>query len=421
MPTEIIMPKVDMDMASGKLMTWHIEAGARAEKGAPLFDIETDKAAMEVEAEGAGFVYHRAEEGSEIAIGRPVAWLYAEGEAVGPRPVLEPGPALVADALDRDVPEERAPEARGTLPEPQAERETRATPSARRVAREAGLDLSEIEGSGPMGRVQRADVEALQRPAGAPASADHQPGPLAVTSRPGTGVPLVMIHGFAGDAMSWAGLDPALAGRATHRIELPSHGKSPLRCPPDFAALAKELRQAVDALQLDSFDLVGHSLGGALALALADIRPRKLRQMTLLAPAGLGPEVNGATLDGLCRATRPESLKPWLKTLTSDPDLITDAFARLAFAARSAPMRAAQGAMADRLFPDGVQAFDLRGALARLTVPTRLVWGKEDRIVPWKHALCAPGPVALHLFDKMGHVPHLEAPDAIGEMLLKPL
>ena len=50
MPVEVIMPKVDMDMASGKVATWHVLSGEHVEKGTPLFDIETDKAAMEVEA-----------------------------------------------------------------------------------------------------------------------------------------------------------------------------------------------------------------------------------------------------------------------------------------------------------------------------------------------------------------------------------
>ncbi|MEM9032377.1 MAG: acetoin dehydrogenase dihydrolipoyllysine-residue acetyltransferase subunit, partial [Pseudomonadota bacterium] len=60
-------------------------------------------------------------------------------------------------------------------------------------------------------------------------------------------------------------------------------------------------------------------------------------------------------------------------------------------------------------------------ALSRLTSPTRIIWGKRDRIIPWKHALRAPGDVALHLFENMGHIPHLEAPDAIGRILAKPL
>ena len=72
MPVEVILPKVDMDMASGKVMTWHVAEGELVRKGAALFDIETDKAAMEVEAEADGYLHHRVPEGTEAAIGAPM-------------------------------------------------------------------------------------------------------------------------------------------------------------------------------------------------------------------------------------------------------------------------------------------------------------------------------------------------------------
>ena len=82
-----------------------------------------------------------------------------------------------------------------------------------------------------------------------------------------------------------------------------------------------------------------------------------------------------------------------------------------------ANLRAAQLAMADALFPDGVQAFDLRAALGRIEVPARILWGKSDAILPWSHALQAPGRVALHLFDGVGHMPQLEVAGEVGKIL----
>ena len=87
-------------------------------------------------------------------------------------------------------------------------------------------------------------------------------------------------------------------------------------------------------------------------------------------------------------------------------------------AGRSDPnLRAAQSAMADTLFPDGVQAVDLRAALDRLTPPARIIWGKRDAIIPWRHALRAPGRVALHLFDGIGHMPQIECAEEVGVLL----
>ena len=426
MPIEVIMPKVDMDMASGKLMTWHVAVGDSVTKGEPLFDIETDKAAMEVEASDSGILHHAIPEGTEVPIGAPVAWLYTDGEEVGDPPSNAPVPpsADTASSQGADVTvmasEESATPDQG---EPlSSEQKNRASPLARSIARENGLELDAIAGTGPLGRVQANDVRNVLNRSGtraAPVVFTAETGALAVTrSKGGTGTPVVLIHGFAGDATSWAPLEAHLKHRPLIRIDLPGHGKSPKLKLGSFAELAKTVRHAFDELRLDAAHLVGHSLGGALSLALADTRPRIIASLTLISPAGLGPDVNGTVLGGIANATRTESLGPWLRGLVYDETLITDSYVRLAMASRSDPnLRAAQRALADCLFPDGVQAFDLRAALDRLEMPTRIIWGKQDQIIPWRHALRAPGGIALHLFENVGHVPQLEISEEVGKIL----
>jgi pyruvate dehydrogenase E2 component (dihydrolipoamide acetyltransferase) len=154
MPVEVIMPKVDMDMARGKFALWHVKEGDSVAKGAPLFDIETDKSAMEVESPAAGRLHHvTAKPGEEIDVGATIAWIFAEGEAIGDiaaKPV-EPEKAAAAPA----------PVANGSalaaLDRPNGK--IAATPLARRLARLNGLDLSSIPGSGPRQRIQKADIE----------------------------------------------------------------------------------------------------------------------------------------------------------------------------------------------------------------------------------------------------------------------
>ena len=432
MPTEVIMPKVDMDMARGRIVAWHVEEGAQAEKGAPLFDIETDKAAMEVESPASGRVHHRVPEGTETPIGEAVAWLYAEDEAVGDAPPGGDAPEEPT-VTDDPVGTEEAPDA---APPERSRDRPRATPAARRRAREAGIGLSGLTGSGPRNRVQAADVPdpaeaepATRRPDPHPpapplaaASAPAQGGALRVLrGGAATGAPIVLLHGFAADASIWEPILPHLGHRPLIRIELPGHGGSPRRAPGSFAALAAELRAAFDALHAADAHVIGHSLGGALALALADTRARRIGALTLIAPAGLGPEVNGDLLAGLCRATRAESLAPWLRTLVADERIVTEGYARAVMAARADPaLREAQSRMAEALFPDGVQAFDLAGALGRLAMPSRIVWGRRDRMIPWRHALRAEGGTALHLFDGLGHMPQIEAPERIGPLLAAP-
>jgi pyruvate dehydrogenase E2 component (dihydrolipoamide acetyltransferase) len=173
MPTEVILPKVDMDMATGQISRWFAEEGARVKKGDVLFEIETDKAAMEIDAPASGTLRNvTGKERVDIPVGEPVAWIYADDE------VYEAGSATALVKEDAPVAETplQAPTVATALtaglPAAPAENSGgRATPLARRLARDAGLSIAGIRGSGPRGRVVRADVEAAVAAKGATAPA----------------------------------------------------------------------------------------------------------------------------------------------------------------------------------------------------------------------------------------------------------
>ena len=433
MPVEVILPKVDMDMTHGTLATWHVAEGEPVAKGAALFDIETDKAAMEVEAPASGTLQHvTAKPGDKVAVGTVVAFIYADGESLAPAPAgAEPQATPAAPAPAQALAQAQAPVMRAD-PVVSQTAKPRATPAARATARRSGADLDQIPGTGPQGRIQRADVEgwasapaAFPQPVAAPAVWTPQPGPLHVSRRTGSGVPVVLLHGFTADSQSWAPLEKALGPDcALIRIDLPGHGRSPRRRLASFADLARMMTEAFDdaARDHDRLHVIGHSLGGALAIALADIRPRRIASLSLIAPAGLGPDIDTGALVGITRATRAESLAPWLRRLTATPDAISDDYARAAMHQRSDPaLRACQATLADVLFPDGVQPFDLRPALARLDCPTTIIWGRSDHILPWRQALAARGDFALHLLAGAGHVPQIECPDRVARILLRTL
>ena len=182
MPVEVILPKVDMDMATGKISRWFVEEGAAVKQGDVLFEIETDKAAMEIDSPASGTIRNiTGQEGVDLPVGSPVAWIYAEGETAGavesvisPRVREMPGRAEggAVPPTSQAVEERKAVEVGRSTSPPSGlpaisptsgeigSGKVRATPLARRLAREAGLDLSAIAGSGPHGRVTRADVEA---------------------------------------------------------------------------------------------------------------------------------------------------------------------------------------------------------------------------------------------------------------------
>ncbi|MFM2355896.1 MAG: hypothetical protein RLZZ528_1632 [Pseudomonadota bacterium] len=433
MPVEVILPKVDMDMSHGTLATWHVAEGETVTKGAALFDIETDKAAMEVESPASGILRAvTAQPGDKVPVGAVVALICAEGEvwdapvpqtrvALGQpeaSPISDKPPAPVASPT-----QPAATLARSAAPsvEPLSDPRPRATPAARQAAREAGIMLADISGSGPRGRIQAADIVA---PHVAVTGWTPESGPLHVTRRKGQGVPLLMLHGFTADSQSWAPLEKAYPDRALIRIDLANHGRSPRRRIAGFKELARMVVDAFDdaTRDLEQVNVLGHSLGGALALALADVRPRKVSSLVLIAPAGLGPEIDAAALNGITRATRAESLAPWLRRLTATPEAISDDYAKAAMNSRKdSALRAAQADMAAALFADGTQTFDLRPALGRLTAPTAILWGRQDHILPQSQVISAQGDFALHLLSGAGHVPQIEIPDRVARILMQHL
>jgi pyruvate dehydrogenase E2 component (dihydrolipoamide acetyltransferase) len=424
-PTEVILPKVDMDMTHGTLAVWHVADGDMVQRGAALFDIETDKAAMEVDAPATGRLHHiTAKVGDKVPVGSTLAWIYPEGMAAGQAPVRN-----ATTPVAKAVPQPAAAAIASQPAQIPTSLGTRATPAARKAARDHGVILSDVTGSGPLGRVQQADVTGQITARTAPTASetpattgwDRETGPLHISRRNGQGKPIVFLHGFTADSQSWAPLEKALGpSAAVLRIDLPCHGKSPKRQVNSFQDLSRMVVEAFDDATRDSegVHLVGHSLGAALALALADIRGRRIASLTLIAPAGLGPEIDAAALNGIVRASRVESLAPWLRRLTATPQGISDDYARAAMRARAdGALRACQADMAQALFPDGVQAFDLRPALQRVECPIQIIWGRSDQIIPHAHAIRADGEFALHLLAGAGHIPQIECPERVARMI----
>lgn len=438
MALEVILPRVDMDMTAGRISRWYAGEGEAVEKGQPLFEIETDKAAMEIEAPGSG-ILRNIVAGNNVAIpvGTVVGWIYAIDEVVHDEAVPDgvvPEEAVFGEAVG----------VMAAVPEP-ASRETvqagtvTATPLARRLARQQDVALSGVVGSGPRLRIQARDVTAFVA-AGAGerdarslplATARSLPPATARSLHPGGGVlhrawlrqgegrPLVLIHGFGADLDGWRPLVASLADRRpVLAVDLPGHGGSAAAAAPSLDGFAAAVADTLAEEGVTSADLLGHSLGAAVATRLADIAAFELRSLLLLSPAGLGPDINGAFLDGFARARSEASLAPWLRLLISDEAVLGQDFVRATARARAADaVVAAQTAVARALFPDGTQAFSVRDSLTRIGVPVRVVFGADDRIIPARHAWDLPGEVALHLFRGVGHMPHLEIRLALARIV----
>ncbi|MDQ1078046.1 acetoin dehydrogenase dihydrolipoyllysine-residue acetyltransferase subunit [Pseudoroseomonas cervicalis] len=430
MASEIILPRVDMDMATGRVALWHAEDGAAVEKGQALFEIETDKAAMEIEAPESGVLHIAdARTGIDMPVGSVLGWITAAGEAP-PRPA-EAAPAAAPDAVvpNAAVPVDAVSETAPREPAfadaaPAAEARPRATPQARRLAETLGLQLEEVSGSGPRGRIQAQDVQEAAEAAPAPLAAPPPPAAPGtvlhhVWLRRGQGVPSLLIHGFGAELASWRPL--LAAGGETGpvlAIDLPGHGRSPLAGGAGLEDLADAVEATLQSLGLDAVHLVGHSLGGAVATVLAARGSVAVRSLLLLAPAGLGPAMHADFVPGFLRASSTASLQPWLNLLVADASLLPGGLAAATLRQRqeNPAMLEAQRRLAATLLPDGMQAIDTRALFGTLRMPVKLVLGQEDRILPWRQAMGLPGCVALHIFAGTGHMPQLERRQEVARL-----
>jgi len=158
MAVEVILPKIDEAMTEGKIIEWVKNEGDRVEKGTILFSLETEKVNWEVESPAAGIMSrHLAEAGDVVPVGRVVVYILQEGEMV---------PDIKEEAETVEAPENKVSTStlkRGAEPKKEAEisREVgliKASPLAKKIARENKIDLSMVEGSGPGGRVKKDDI-----------------------------------------------------------------------------------------------------------------------------------------------------------------------------------------------------------------------------------------------------------------------
>src|SRR4051812_28570180 len=183
MATEIKLPRLGQGMESGTIVKWLKSEGQQVEKGEPLYELDTDKVTQEVEADASGVLLKIAVTQGEVPVGRTIAVIGEQGESVE---VSEDAQEEGTPARAREQERERGREAstRGEMSEqvtqirePQSGNgRVKASPLARRIARERGIDLTNVAGTGPEGRVVAEDVER--------AAATGAPAPIAAPALP---------------------------------------------------------------------------------------------------------------------------------------------------------------------------------------------------------------------------------------------
>jgi pyruvate dehydrogenase E2 component (dihydrolipoamide acetyltransferase) len=384
----VTMPKWGLSMQLGKVTSWIVAEGDDVAVGDELADIETEKIAGTLEASGAGTVRRIiARVGEDVPVSGTIALI---------------APAEVADAeLDAAVEEARA-------------------------VIEAGVAVD--AGGGP--EVGTAEVGGRK---------------ISYAGAGEDGEVVLLIHGFGGDKNSWLFLQEPLAARhRVYALDLPGHGASAKDVgsfdgDDPAGVLADAVVGVLDALAgpggpggpggtggcgspggprgpgAGRVHLVGHSMGGAVALAVADRDPARIASLTLIAPSGFGPEINACYLRGFADAQTRRELRPVVGQIFADDRLVTRQMVDdlLAYK-RLDGVDGALHTLLDMLLDGDAQRGDCLAVLAAIgsAVPVSVVWGTEDRVIPAAQAPAVTG-AARYLVDGAGHMPHMERPGEV--------
>lgn len=214
---------------------------------------------------------------------------------------------------------------------------------------------------------------------------------------------LLLIHGFGSDRFSWSATAPGFFN--THRVwavELPGHTSAPVdHGSGDTHSMALAVANAVDKLSAP-FSVVGHSLGGAVAVELATMRPDLISALVLIAPASLGARTNVEFLTAFPRLTSPDEAQSLLELLVSRPKLIGPQMVGHVLGFLDQPGRR-----------DALIEIGNRLSLASsLPLPQGLavvaIWGQQDVINPPSEATVGLFGERAHVLEGVGHMPHVE-------------
>lgn len=253
----------------------------------------------------------------------------------------------------------------------------------------------------------------------------------------GTGLVVLFIHGILGSHRSWAQLIDRIDDN--HRVIVPDlfgHGES-AKPVGDYSlgAHAATMRDLLDHLGIERVTLVGHSLGGGIAMEFGYLFPQRVERLVLVASGGLGREVNpvlrSATLPG-AEWLLPLIASGWVRARAetagrvmskagwkpgSDINAIWQGFTSLGDGESRRAFLATTRAVVD----PGGQTVSAHAYLPDAPpIPTLVVWGSRDRMIPAWHAISAQHSLPqcrVELFQGAGHFPHLDEPDRFAELL----
>jgi pyruvate dehydrogenase E2 component (dihydrolipoamide acetyltransferase) len=364
--TPIVMPKWGLSMKEGTLTSWLVAEGASIQVGQAIMEVETDKIVGVVEAGDAGVLRRK--------VGAP-------GQTLPVKALLGimAGPEVSDADIDAFV---------GGYVVP-------LEPESEEGASGSTYQFADVDGI----RVRYA------RRGGGPRAA-------------------LLLHGFGGDLDNWLFNVDALAEQQTVvALDLPGHGQSDRRLPGrTLADLGRFATRFLDAVEIPSAHVVGHSLGGAIAAQMALDHSDRVDSVALIASAGLGEEINNAYLEGFVSAQSRRDLKPIIEQLFAKPELVTrQLLDDVLKYKRLDGVSELLNELRDALFPNGRQREQPGRQLESTGKRILVLWGAQDRIIPAEQASHACRSATVRIIDGAGHMVQMEKAGEVNSLLGKHL
>jgi pyruvate dehydrogenase E2 component (dihydrolipoamide acetyltransferase) len=355
------MPKWGLTMTQGKVVKWLVEEGAEILAGSEVVEIETEKIASAAEAPAGGVLRRQvAKEGDVV----PVSGLL--GVIADPKVLDDEIDSFVSAFVATFVPEE-----------------------------------AEAEGPTP----KRVEVAGQS---------------LRYFRRGGGRKPVLLLHGFGGDLNNWLFNHETLAeSRAVYALDLPGHGESSKTVGDGtIGSFTEVVNGFMNAVELPRAHVIGHSLGGAVALDLALAHPDRVSSIALICSVGLGPEIDADYIHGFINASRRKEIQPHLRKLFADPSLVNRRLVdEILKFKRLDGVDGALRTIAGKFIADGKQSVVMRDRLTEVSVPVLVIWGADDRIIPASQAEALPNSAEVEIIEGSGHMVQMEAATEVNRLI----
>lgn len=237
----------------------------------------------------------------------------------------------------------------------------------------------------------------------------------------GSGIPIVLLHGFGATSAIWRQVIEKLSGRTILAYDLPGHGRSlnyPNAGSPGTAA--KAIAADLAGRKIERAHIVGHSMGGAIATLISMMNPDLPARLTLLSPGGYGPEINALLLRRYGSAADADTIAVCLKEMSGPDATITDKDAAERARGREA---VGQIAMLEKIAAlitrDGRQGVIPAEGVQALTMPVAVLWGALDSVLPISQMDAMPAHWTKITLARAGHMLAEECPDEVAELIAK--